>query len=101
MCVYLTLQLGHLQSVLYFWSISELGVDGDGGLPLPVFFVLFLKQNDIRTNQNKPGSNKTQTSSSLQMNFKVSVADVFRAVLLHKSTTVSVSSCDAGSAETC
>jgi len=48
-CEYLTLELRHLQSVLYFWSVWKLGVQGDGGLSLPVFFVLFLQQKQIRS----------------------------------------------------
>lgn len=46
-CVYLTLQLRHLQGVLYFWSVGELRVEGDRCLPLPFLFILFL--NKIRS----------------------------------------------------
>lgn len=42
---HLALQLRHLQSVLYLRRVGELGVEGDRGLSLPVFLVLFLRSD--------------------------------------------------------
>lgn len=50
---YLTLQLRHLQSALYFRSVGELGVEGDRGLSLPVFFVLFLRSDQTGSEFNQ------------------------------------------------
>lgn len=62
--MYLTLQLRHLQSVLYLRRVGELRVKRDGGFSLPVFFVLFLRQT--RSDQD-PSAHQLKTNEQTHL----------------------------------